>query len=384
MNKRIYLDYAATTPVDKRVLDAMQPYFYENFGNTMSLHEEGRKAKATLDSCRSNIAEFLGAKSEELVFTSGATESDNLALKGVAFANQNNGKHIITTKIEHAAILKTCEWLEKHGFEVSYLSVDQFGLIDLEELKNTIRKDTILVSIIYANNEIGTIQNMKEIGEICKNKEVYLHTDATQIFGKLPIDVNKLNIDLMTINAHKFYGPKGVGALYIRKGVSIEPVLHGGGHESGLRSTTVNVSGIVGFSEAVNIAKNEMKEDEIKQTKLRNYLIEEVLKISNSRLNGHPTRRLPNNANFSFSFIEGESLVLLLDDRGISCSTGSACSSPNLEPSHVLLSLGLKHDQAHGSLRVSIGKDTTKAEIDYFLNVLPDVVERLRKLSPLR
>ena len=384
MPSKIYLDYAATTPVDKRVLEAMEPYFSEKYGNTMSLHSFGREAKEKLEESRENIAKFMNTQKNEIIFTSGATESNNFALKGIAFANKNRGKHIITTQIEHHAILNPCKWLEKQGFEVTYLKVDENGLVNPKDVGDAIREDTILVSIIYANNEIGTIQPLEEIGQICKEKGVYFHTDATQIFGKLPIDVNKLNLDLMTINAHKLYGPKGVGALFIREGTKIEPLLHGGGHENNLRSTTINLPGIVGFSKAVDIAKKEMEKDAEEQTKLRDYIIKRVLEIPNSRLNGHPTKRLPNNTNFSFDFIEGESLVLLLDDKGIACSTGSACSSPNLEPSHVLLALGLRPEQAHGSLRATIGKYTTKEEIDYFLEVLPEVVESLRKLSPLR
>jgi len=382
--KKVYMDYAATTPLDPRVLEAMRPYFSKKFGNTMSLHSSGREAKKALEESREIIANLMNAKLEEVIFTGSATESDNLALKGIAFANKERGKHIITSSIEHHAILESCQWLEKQGFEVTYLPVDKYGLIDLENLKNSMRKDTILVSIMHANNEIGTIEPIEEIGKICRERGVYFHTDAVQTFGKVPIDVNKMNIDLLSISAHKFYGPKGVGALYIRKGVNIEPLLHGGGHECGLRSSTVNVPGIVGMAEAVKLRKKEMKSESKKLTKLRDLLIRNVLKIDNSHLNGHPTQRLANNANFWFAFIEGEALITQLDMYGIEASTGSACSSSTLEPSHVLLAIGLKHQEAHGSLRLSLGKQNTKADVDYVSKTLPRVVKTLRKISPFK
>jgi cysteine desulfurase len=381
---KVYMDYAATTPLDPRILNAMKPYFSKKFGNTMSLYSLGQEAKQALEDSRETVAKFMNAQPEEIVFTGSATESDNLALKGIAFTNKNKGRHIIVSSIEHDAVLNTAKWLGKQGFEITYLPVDEHGLIDLEKLKSSIRKDTILVSMMHANNEIGTIEPIEEIGKICREKGVYFHTDAVQSFGKIPIDVEKMNIDLLSISAHKFYGPKGVGALYIRKGVKIEPLLHGGGHEFGLRSSTVNVPGIVGLAEAVRLRKKEMKPEAKKLTKLRDYLIKNILKIENSHLNGHPIKRLPNNASFWFAFIEGEALITQLDMYGIEASTGSACSSKSLEPSHVLLAIGLKHEEAHGSLRLSLGKENTKADVDYVLKVLPKVVNKLRKISPFK
>jgi len=381
---RVYLDYAATTPLDPRVLEAMKPYFYKKFGNSMSLHSWGLEAKQALEESRAIVAKFMNADSEEVIFTGSATESINSVLKGIAFANKEKGKHIITSAIEHHAVLESCKWLEKQGFEVTYLPVDKYGFVDLEKLKASIRNDTVLVSIMHANNEIGTIEPIEEIGKICKEKDVLFHTDAVQSFGKIPIDVNKMNIDLLSLSAHKFYGPKGVGATFIRKGTSIDPLLHGGGHEFGLRSSTENVASIVGLAEAVKLRAKEMNQEAKKLTKLRDYLIRSVLKIENSYLNGHPTKRLPNNANFCFAFIEGEALVIQLDSYGIAASTGSACSSSTLEPSHVLMAIGLKHEEAHGSLRLSLGKWTKKSEIDYTTKVLPRVIENLRKISPFK
>jgi len=381
---RVYMDYAATTPVDPRVLKAMLPYFTKKFGNTMSLHSFGMEAKKALEDSRATIADLMNAKPEGIIFTSSATESNNLALKGIAFANKDKGKHIIVSKIEHHCVLNSAHWLEKNGFEVTYLPVDKYGLIDLGELERAIREDTILVSIMHANNEIGTIEPIAEIGKICKEKGVYFHTDAAQSFGKIPIDVEKMNIDLLTASSHKMYGPKGAACLFIRKGVKIEPLLHGGGHEFGLRSSTVNVPAIVGFAEAARICKKEMKKEAERLTRLRDRLIKGCLKIENSHLNGHPTQRLPNNANFWFAYIEGESLVTQLDMYGIAASTGSACSSESLEPSHVLLAIGLKPHEAHGSLRLSIGRWTRRKEVDYVLKVLPKVVENLRKISPYK
>jgi cysteine desulfurase len=381
---RVYLDYAATTPLDPRVLNAMKPYFSKKFGNSMSLHSFGLEAKQALEESREAVAKFMNADSEEIIFTGSATESINSVLKGIAFANKEKGKHIITSAIEHHAVLESCKWLEKQGFEITYLPVDKYGFVDLEKLESSIKNDTILVSIMHANNEIGTIEPIKEIGKICKEMEVLFHTDAVQSFGKIPIDVNKMNIDLLSLSAHKFYGPKGVGATFIRKGIKIEPLLHGGGHEFGLRSSTENIAGTVGLAEAVRLRIKEMKPESIRLTKLRDYLIKNILKIENSHLNGHPTKRLANNANFWFAFIEGEALVIQLDSYGIAGSTGSACSSSTLEPSHVLMAIGLKHEEAHGSLRLSLGKYTSKAEIDYTIKVLPKVIENLRKISPFK
>jgi len=321
---------------------------------------------------------------KKIIFTSSATEANNFALKGIAFANREKGKHIIVSKIEHHCVLESARWLEKNGFEITYLPVDKYGLIDLSELESAIRKDTILVSIMHANNEIGTIQPIAEIGKICREKGIYFHTDAAQTYGKIPIDVEKMNIDLLTASSHKMYGPKGAACLFVRKGVKIEPLLHGGGHEFGLRSSTINVPCIVGFAEAARICKKVMKKEAEKLTKLRDRLIKGCLKIEDSHLNGHPKLRLPNNANFWFAFIEGESLIMELDTHGIAASTGSACSSESLEPSHVLLAIGLKPHEAHGSLRLSIGRWTTKEEVNYVLKILPEAVERLRKISPYK
>jgi len=378
------MDYAATTPVDPRVFEIMKPYFSKKFGNSMSLYYLGREAKDALEASREKVAGLMNADVNDVIFTGSATESDNMALKEIAFANKEKGKHIIVSAIEHHAVLDTAKWLQKQGFELTLLPVDKYGFVDLEKLESSIRKDTILVSIMHANNEIGTIEPVEEVGKICKEKEVYFHTDATQSFGKIPIDVKKMNIDLLTCNAHKMYGPKGVGALFIRNGIKIEPLLHGGGHEFGLRSSTVNTAGIVGFAAAVDIAKKEMVADANRMTKLRDILIEKVLKIENSHLNGHPKIRLPNNTNFWFAYIEGESLILHLDMKGVAASTGSACSSESLEPSHVLIAIGLKHEEAHGSLRLTIGKYTTKEEVDYVAEVLPGIVESLRKISPFK
>ena len=381
---RVYIDYAATTPVDPRVFTAMKPYFTEKFGNTMSLHTQGREAKEALEESRTAIASMINAETNELVFMSSATESTNMTIKGVAYANRNKGKHIVTSKIEHHCVLEPARWLEKQGFEITRLPVDKHGLIDPTQLENAIKKDTILVSIMHANNEIGTIQDIQKIGKICKEKGVYFHSDAAQTFGKLPIDVKKMNIDLLSISSHKMYGPKGVGGLYIRKGTKIEPLLQGGGHELAKRASTVNVAGVVGFAEAARIQEKEMDSDAKKQIILRDKLINELLNIEDSHLNGHPTKRLSNNANFWFAYIEGESLLMQLDMNGVSASTGSACSSDSLEASHVLLAIGLKPQEAHGSLRLSLGKYTTDEDLNYVLEVVSKSVERLREISPFK
>ena len=384
-NKMVYFDYAATTPVDPRVVKAMLPYFSEKFGNTMSVYSFGQEAKEVLEKSRKTVADLIKAKPKEIVFTASATESNNFALKGIALANKIRGKNIIISSIEHPCVLESVRWLEKQGFEITILPVDKYGLVNPESLKKDIRKDTILVSIIHANNEIGTIQPIEEIGKICKEKKVYLHTDAAQSFGKIEIDVNKMNVDLLTASSHKMYGPKGAACLFIREGTIIEPILHGGGHEFGLRSGTINLPAIVGFAKAVEIAGKEMKKEKERLTKLRNKLIKNILnKIKDSYLNGHPVKRLPNNVNFRFSFIEGESIVMELDSFGIIASSGSACSSPKLEPSHVLLAIGLQHKDAHGSLRVSLGRWTRERDIDYLIKVLPGIIERLRKISPFK
>jgi len=387
--KKIYLDYAATTPVDKRVLKAMEPYFSEKYGNSMSLHSFGQEAKLALENSRQILADLLNARPNEIIFTGSATESNNTVLKGIALAKKSG--HIIISSIEHPCIVESAKWLEKQGFEITKLPVDKFGMVNPEDVKNAIKENTILVSVIHASNEIGTIQPIAEIGKICREKKVLFHTDASQSFGKEPIDVEKMNIDLLTASSHKIYGPKGVGLLFIKSGIIIEPLLHGGGQENGLRGSTVNVAGIVGFARAAEICQKEMKRENKKQIILRNKLIKEVLKIKNSHLNGppvgeasHTEKRLANNANFSFDFVEGESLLMQLDMEGIACSTGSACSSFKLEPSHVLLATGLKPEQAHGSLRVSLGRFTTKKDIEKIIKVLPNIVQKIREISPFK
>jgi len=381
---KTYLDYAATTPVDPRVLKAMLPYFTKKFGNSISLHTFGQEAKKALEKTRLIMAEALNAKNkDEIIFTSSATESNNLAIKGIAFANQNKGKHIIISSIEHSCVLNSSQWLEKQGFKITKIKVDKYGLIDPKEIEKAIRKDTILVSIIHANNEIGTIEPIEEIGKICEKKKVYFHTDAVQSFAKIPIDIQKMKVDLLTASSHKLYGPKGAALLYIKKGTKIEPLIHGGGHEFGLRASTVNVPAIVGFGKAVEICEKEMKKESKRQIKLRNKLINGVLKkIPDSYLNGHPTKRLPNNTNFSFAYVEGESILMDLNSYGIASSTGSACSSEELEPSHVLLACGSRLEQAHGSLRLTIGRWTKEKDINYLLKTLPKTIKKLRELSP--
>lgn len=382
--KQIYLDNAATTKVDGEVLRAMLPYFSEKYGNASSTHFKGQEAKEALEKSRRIIAREIGAKRHEIIFTSGGTESNNLALKGLFFWNKENntGKnHIITTKIEHDCILNSCKWLEKHGAKITYLDVDTEGFINFEELKNSITPNTILVSVIHGNNEIGTIQDLEKIGKICKEKNVLFHTDACQSFTKVSLNVKKQHLDLVTLNSHKIHGPKGVGALYIREGIKITPLSHGGGHEKKLRSGTENISGIVGFAEAVKISNKKNIE---KMTKLRDKLIEGILKISNTRLNGSKEKRLCNNVNISFNNIEGEAVGGYLENFGICTSTGSACASHSLEQSHVLKAIGLSSVQINSSLRISLSKYTTEEEIDYVLEKLEKVVEKLRRISPLR
>ena len=380
--KNIYLDYAATTPVDHRVLMSMLPYFSEKFGNTMSFHSLGQQAKQALEQAREETASLIKAKSEEIIFTSSATESNNFALKGVALANKHKGNHLIISAIEHPCIMESAKWLEKNNFKITRISVNKYGLINLNELKEQITKETILVSIIHASNEIGTIQPIEKIGKICQEKKVLFHTDAVQSFARMFIDVNKMKIDLLTASSHKIYGPKGAGLLFIRKNTKIIPLLHGGGQEFNLRSSTINVPAVVGFAKAVAIAKKEMAKDNQRLIKLRNKLISEVLKkIPRAYLNGDLNNRLNNNINFRFDFVEGEAIIMQLDLLGIAASTGSACSSLKLEPSHVLMAIGLKHEQAHGSLRFSLGRLTTEKEINYVLKVLPGIIENLRKIS---
>lgn len=384
MNKKIYMDNAATTPVKKEVLDEMIPYFTELYGNPSSVYELGRKSKMAIEDSRGRVAAQIGANDREIFFTGSGSEADNWAIKGVAYANKDKGNHIITTKIEHHAVLHTCEYLEKNGFEVTYLSVDEDGLIDIEELKSSIKENTILVSIMFANNEIGTIQPIEEIGKITKEKGIYFHTDAVQAIGHVKIDVDKMNIDLLSMAAHKFYGPKGIGALYIRRGVKIDPLISGGAQERNRRAGTENVPFIVGMAKAIELAYEDMEESNARLIKLRNRLMEKIEEnIPYVRLNGHREKRLPGNVNYSFRFIEGESLLLSLDMKGIAASSGSACTSGSLDPSHVMLSIGLSHEVAHGSLRLSLGDFNTEEEVDYVVESLVPIVDRLRQMSPL-
>jgi len=382
--KRIYLDYAATTPADPEVVEAMQPYFFEKFGNPSSIHSFGQEARKAVDESREAAASFLGAESDEIVFTSGGTEANNFAVQGIAYAMQHKGNHIVTTAIEHHAIGEPCKVLEKRGFRITYVGVDKAGLIDPQDIKKAITGKTILVSVMHANNEIGTIQPIAEIGKISREKGVYFHTDAVQTVGHIPVNVNDLNVDLLSLSAHKFYGPKGVGALYIRKATHIERFLHGGDQEKGRRASTHNTPGIVGLAKALELCREKMAAEAEFQTALRDRLIKEIQKdIPDVLLNGHPAKRLPNNANFSVKYIEGESMLLNLDMLGIAASTGSACTSTSLEPSHVLLAIGLPHEIAHGSLRFTFGRWTKEEEIDYLIDNLPKIVKKLRQMSPL-
>jgi len=385
--KKLYMDHGSTTPVDKEVMDVMLPYFNKIYGNASSIHEFGRDSYDAVEESRAKVAEILGASADEIIFTAGGTESDNLAIKGVAYRNKNKrdskGPHIITCAIEHPAVLETCKHLEKQGFKVKYLPVDKYGIVDLIELEKSISKDTFLITIMYANNEIGTIEPMDEIGKIAKDHNVIFHTDAVQAVIKVPINVNKSNIDLLSLSSHKIHGPKGVGALYIGKGVKLQPLVHGGGHEKGLRSSTYNTPGIVGLGKACEIGKRRMKKDVEHMKAMRDTLIKETLKIEESYLNGHPKKRLANNAHFRFTGIEGESLNLMLDEQGIAAATGSACSSKKLQASHVLLAIGLDPAEAHGSLRFSLSRENKMDDIKYVLEVLPKVVKNLRKMSPL-
>lgn len=381
--KRIYFDYAASRPVRDEVLKAMEPFFAKKHGNASSLHSFGQQAKKALEESRVLLAKQINAEPEEIYFTSGGTEANNWALKGLSFANPNK-KHIITSQIEHDCILNASRWLEKRGIDVTYVPVSREGLVYPDHVKKAIRKDMLVVSIMHVNNETGTINDIAAIAKVCREKGVLFHTDACQSFTKVPIDVKKMGIDMMTINAHKIYGPQGVGALYIRKGIRIEPLLHGGGHERGMRSTTENIPGVVGFAKAAELGCAEMKTEMERQRKLRDYLVENVLKIKDSWVNGSLEKRIADNANFGFRGVEGESIVLHLDAKGIAASTGSACSSTKLEPSHVLLALGLKPEDAHGSLRLTMGIYTTKADVDYLIKTLPPIIENLRKISPFR
>lgn len=380
--KRIYLDFASTTPVDKRVLKEMLPFFDKKFGNTASSHFFGQEVREVLEKCREEIAEILGAEKEEIFFTSSATESNNTVLKGVALALKNKGNHIIISSIEHSSVRNPALWLRKFGFKITQLPVDKYGTVSPKVLLKNITQKTILVSIIHASNEIGTIQPIPELGKICKEKGILFHTDAAQSFGKIPFKIKDLNVDFLTASSHKIYGPKGAALLYKRKGLEIESLLHGGGHEMGFRSSTVNVPAIVGFVKAAQICQKEMKKESKKLIKLRDKLIKKVLKeIPKSYLTGHPKKRLPNHASFYFEGVEGEALAVDLDLKGFAVSTGSACASGKLEPSEVLLALGLGPEKAHGSLRISLGRWTTEKDIDEFLKALKESIKRLRKIS---
>ena len=383
LKNRIYMDHGASTPVRKEVLKVMLPYFSEKYGNASSLHLFGREAAQALEESRKIIATAIGARSEEIIFTSGGTESDNLAIKGIAFANGRKTGHIITSLIEHPAVMATCRYLERKGYMVTYLPVDSDGQVSVADVRANITDETILVTIMHANNEIGTVQPVEGIARVCREKGVPFHTDAVQTFCKLPIDVHKMGIDMISLSSHKIYGPKGVGALYVKSGIKLEPTAHGGPHEMERRAGTENVAGIVGFATAAQLAMKEMPKEMKRQTKLRDKLIEEVMEqVKGMKLNGSARNRLPNNVNFSFVGLEGESLVLRLDQARIATSTGSACSSKKLEPSHVLLALGLTPESAHGSLRITIGRDNSEKDVKHLIGILPRIVRDLREISP--
>ena len=382
--RKVYLDYAATTPVHPLVREAMLPYLSEEFGNPSSLHQWGQSAQRAVTQAREKIADLLACKPEEVVFTGCGSEADNLAIMGIALTKADKGKHIITSVIEHHAVLHTCQALEKRGWSVTYLPVDQDGIVDPAEVAKAIRNDTVLVTIMHANNEVGVIEPIAEIGKVCHERKVTFHTDAVQTVGHVPTKVNELHVDLLSLSGHKFHGPKGVGALYVRKGVKLTPLIYGGGHERGRRSGTENVPGIVGMGRAAELAAQEMPTEMTRLSELRDALydglehaIPEIIRT------GHPTQRLPNNCSICVRYIEGESMLLNLDLQGIGASSGSACTSGSLDPSHVLLALGLPHEIAHGSLRLSLGRDTTREDIDYVIEVLPPIVEKLRMMSPL-
>ncbi len=382
--KRIYVDHSATTPVRPEVLDSMLPYFTENFGNPSTVYDEGRTAKTAITAAREQVAKAISANADEIFFTGSGTESDNWAIRGVAMANKAKGNHIITSAVEHHAVLHTCEALEKEGFDVTYLPVDEYGMVSAEAVKNAITDNTILVSIMAANNEIGTIMPIAEIGKVVKEKGIIFHTDAVQAIGMMKIDVNEMQVDLLSLTGHKFYGPKGSGALYVRKGTKISPFVTGGGQEKSKRAGTENVPGIVGLGKAIELATEDIEGHNARLVSMRDRFISRVLdEIPYTRLNGHPTQRMASNANISFEFIEGESLLLMLDMKGISASSGSACTSGSLDPSHVLLSIGLKHETAHGSLRVTFGNSNTMEDADRIVDELKVIVARLREMSPL-
>jgi cysteine desulfurase len=384
MSKTIYLDNAATTKMRPEVLDAMMPYLTEMYGNPSSIHSFGAQCNTACENARKTIAGLINAKPDEIYFTSGGSESDNWAIKSVAYMKKSKGKHIIMSSIEHHAVMETCEFLARDGFEITSVGVDEYGIIKMDELKAAVRPDTILISIIYANNEIGTIQPIKEIGEFARSKGILFHTDAVQAFGHIPIDVEKESIDMLSASAHKIHGPKGIGLLYIKNTVKLTPMIHGGPHERKRRAGTSNVPGIVGFGKAAELSKISMEKNNSKITEMRNYLIDRLLsEIPYSRLNGDRTRRLPGNANISFRYIEGESMLMMADMKGIAASTGSACASGSLDPSHVLLAIGLPHEIAHGSMRMTLSEFTTKEELDFTVEAMKEVVSKLRAMSPL-
>lgn len=383
----VYMDFAASTPVDPKVVEAMMPFFSEIFGNPSSIHSQGRAAMDAIEHARRQVGSCFHVEADTILFTSGGTEADNLALKGIAFQHNPKklakGPHIVTSCIEHPAVLQTCKQLETYGYRIKYLPVDQTGLINLKTLKESITKDTFLISIMYANNEIGTIEPVKEIGTVAREHDILFHTDAVQAVGKIPIDLSKLPIDLLSLSSHKIYGPKGVGALYYNQDIKFDPLLQGGGHEKGKRSGTLNTPGIVGLGKACELGLKRIEKDASHMNKLRDALIKNILEIEESYLNGHPKKRLPNNAHFRFTAIEGESLNMMLNDVGIAAATGSACSSKKLQASHVLTSIGLTPELAHGSLRLTLGRKSTKEEVKYVCEIIPDIVDKLRKMSPL-
>ncbi len=378
------MDYQAGAPVDPRVLEAMQPYFLKAFGNPSSVHAIGQESREALEDARGRVAALIGAKSGEVIFTSGGTESNNIALKGVAFRNVDRGNHIITSTIEHISIMNICKYLQREGFTVSYIPVDRYGVVDVDRIGSAITDKTILISVMYANGEIGTIEPIKAIGEVAENKDIYFHVDAVAAAGKVDVNVERDKIDLLSMSSNDFYGPKGVGALYRREGTRLIPTIHGGGQERGFRSGSENIPGIVGMGKAAEIAEGEMEAEGKRLTELRDRFIEgAVSTVPHTYLNGHPTQRLPNNVNVRFSYVEGESLLLSLDMEGVAASSGSACTSKTLEPSHVLRSIGLAHEEAHGSLLFSLGKQNDEGDIEYVLQILPGIVKRLRMISPL-
>lgn len=382
--RRVYMDHSATTPMDPEIAHAMLKYMVEDFGNPSSIHAFGREARKAVEEARERIASAIGANPAEIIFTSGGTEADNMAILGIATANCKKGTHIITSAIEHHAVLDTCKHLEKNGFTVTYIPVDETGRVRVEDVARAITKNTILITIMHANNEVGTIQPIEEIGKLAREKGVYFHVDAVQSIGKIPVNVDELNVDLLSVSAHKIYGPKGVGCLYVRKGVRLTPITHGGSQERKRRAGTENVPGIVGFGLAMEKAVQDLRDEAARLTRMRDRLIKGILeRLDHTQLNGHPTERLPHNVNFSFKFIEGESLLLMLDMKGVAASSGSACTSGSLDPSHVLLAMGIPHEVAHGSLRLTLGRVNTEEDVDYILEVLPPIVERLRAMSPL-